>query len=156
MPTERLTRIFTASATQHLGETVEVRGWVFRLRALASTTFIVLRDCTGTIQCVCATASFKGPHVKLDDVIAIVGRVRAEARAKSGCEIDIEELRLLNPASHALPFNSGGKLSAVGQEARLAYRPLAARSDSIGNVFRIQALILKYFREYLSLQHFTE
>lgn len=68
MPTERLTRIFTASATQQLGETVEVRGWVFRLRALASTTFIVLRDCTGTIQCVCATASFKGPHVKLDDV----------------------------------------------------------------------------------------
>jgi len=156
MPTERLTRIFTASATRQLGETVEVRGWVFRLRSLASTTFIVLRDCTGTIQCVCATASFKGPHVKLDDVIAIVGRVRAEARAKSGCEIDIEELRLLNPASHALPFNSGGKLSAVGQEARLAYRPLAARSDSIGNVFRIQALILKYFREYLSLQHFTE
>ena len=156
MPIERLTRTFTVSATQHLGERVEIRGWVYRLRTLASTTFIVVRDCTGMIQCVYATASFKGPHVKLDDVVAVVGRVRAEARAKSGCEIDVEELRLLNAASHALPFNSGGKLSAVGQEARLAYRPLAARSDAIGNVFRVQALILKCFREHLSLQHFTE
>lgn len=156
MPIERLPRTFTASAPRHLGERLEIRGWVFRLRTLASTTFIVVRDCTGMIQCVYATASFNGPHVKLDDAIAIVGRVRAEPRAKSGCEIDVEELRLLNAAGHALPFNSGGKLSAVGQEARLSYRPLAARNDSVGNVFRAQALILKYFREYLSLQHFTE
>jgi nondiscriminating aspartyl-tRNA synthetase len=156
MPIERLTRIFTASAMQHVGETVEVRGWIFRLRALASTTFVVVRDCTGTVQCVYPTASFNGPHVKLDDAVAIVGRVRADERAKSGCEIDVTELRLLNAASHALPFNSGGKLSAVGPEARLAYRPLAARSDAIGNVFRVQALILQYFREYLNAQHFTE
>lgn len=156
MSHERLTRIFTASAIEHVDALVMISGWVLRLRILASTVFIVVRDCTGTVQCVCATASFREGHLKLDDVIEIRGRVRRDSRAKSGCEIDICELRVLNSATHKLPFNSGGKLSSVGQEARLEYRPLAARNDEIGNIFRIQALILKYFREYLRRHHFTE
>jgi nondiscriminating aspartyl-tRNA synthetase len=156
VPVEQLTRTFTAAVVGHIGEVVLVRGWILRLRTLANTVFIVLRDCTGTVQCVCGTASFTGPHVKLDDVVEIRGRVRQDSRAKSGCEIDIDEVRILNGASHKLPFNSGGKLSSVGQETRLQYRPLAARNDEVGNVFRIQGLILKYFRAYLAAHHFTE
>ncbi len=156
MATARLTRIFAASAIGHVDELVLVRGWVFRLRVLAATTFLVVRDCTGTIQCVIETVRFREHHVKLDDVIELVGRVRRDERAKSGCEIDVQELRVLNAASHRLPFNSGSKLAAVGQDARLEYRPLAARNDEVGNVFRVQAAILKYFREFLTSEHFTE
>jgi len=156
MPVEGLTRIFTAAVPQHIGEVVLLRGWVFRLRTLASTVFIVVRDCTGTVQCVCGTGTFPGLRLKQDDVVELRGRVRLDERAKSGCEIDLDEVRVLNAASHKLPFNSGGKLAAVGQEARLEYRPLAARNDEIGNVFRVQGLILKYFRTFLSSRHFTE
>jgi nondiscriminating aspartyl-tRNA synthetase len=35
-------------------------------------------------------------------------------------------------------------------------RPLALRNDRVGDVFRIQAAVLRYFREYLASQHFTE
>jgi nondiscriminating aspartyl-tRNA synthetase len=156
MPVEGLTRVFAAAAAEHIGEVVLLRGWVFRLRTLATTVFLVLRDCTGVLQCVCGRDAFPGPHIKLDDVVELRGRVRREARAKSGCELDIEELRLLNSATHKLPFNSGGKLAAVGQEARIEYRPLAARNEEIGNVFRIQALLLEYFRAYLRAHHFME
>jgi nondiscriminating aspartyl-tRNA synthetase len=155
MPLEQLTRIFAANVVEHIDEVVLVRGWVFRLRALASTAFIVLRDCTGTVQAVCA-ASFLELHIKVDDVIELRGRVRRDSRAKSGCEIDIHQVLILNGASHKLPFNSGGSLADVGQEALLEYRPLAARNDAVGNIFRVQALILRYFREYLIKQHFTE
>jgi nondiscriminating aspartyl-tRNA synthetase len=44
----------------------------------------------------------------------------------------------------------------VGQEVLLEYRPLAVRNKSVGNVFRIQAALLRYFREYLASRHFTE
>jgi aspartyl/asparaginyl-tRNA synthetase len=70
--------------------------------------------------------------------------------------MDIEELRVLNAASNKLPFNSSSKIGEVGQEARLEYRPLAARNNEIGNVFRIQAAILKYFRAFLEHEHFLE
>ena len=33
---------------------VVVRGWVSRLRVLAKTTFVIVRDCTGEVQCVAA------------------------------------------------------------------------------------------------------
>jgi nondiscriminating aspartyl-tRNA synthetase len=159
MPAETagsLPRIFAATAAEHIGDVVLIRGWVQRLRSLATTVFIVVRDCTGTVQCVCAAASFPQAHIKLDDVIELRGRVRREARARAGCEIDIDELRVLNSASHKLPFNSGGRLAAVGQEARLEYRPLAARNDEIGNVFRVQGLLLQYFRAWLTAHHFLE
>lgn len=42
------------------------------------------------------------------------------------------------------------------RETLLEYRPLAARNDAVGNVFRIQGLILDYFRAYLRKHHFTE
>jgi nondiscriminating aspartyl-tRNA synthetase len=149
-------RIFIGSIAEHVGESVLIRGWVYRLRTLATTTFIVVRDCTGEAQCILASSRLKEIHVKMDDTIELIGRPRRDRRAKSGCEVDVAELRVLNAASNKLPFNSSSKIASVGQEARLEYRPLAARNDEVGNVFRIQAAILKHFRHYLERRHFTE
>jgi nondiscriminating aspartyl-tRNA synthetase len=156
MTIARLARVFAGSALDHSEQRILVRGWVFRLRSLATTTFIVVRDCTGDIQCVMSTERFKQLQLKLDDAVELTGRIRIEARAKAGCEMDIDDLRVLNSASHKLPFNSSSKLAAVGPEARIEYRPLACRNNEVGNIFRIQAAVLKYFREYLESQHFQE
>ncbi len=156
MTIARLARVFAGSALHHSENRILVRGWVFRLRSLASTTFIVLRDCTGEIQCVMATTRFRELHLKLDDAVELTGRIRIEPRAKSGCELDIDELRVLNPASHKLPFNASSSLNGVGPEARLEYRPLTCRNPEVGDIFRIQAAVLKYFRAYLEAQHFQE
>ena len=66
-------RIAVRSIAQHLGETVVLRGWVFRLRVLASTTFVVLRDASGEVQCVGASNALSALHLKLDDAIEVVG-----------------------------------------------------------------------------------
>ena len=144
------------SIAPHLGEAVVLRGWIYRLRVLASTTFVILRDSTGEVQCVADSAVLASLHLKLDDTVEIVGRARVDARAKHGFEIDIEHVHVLNPATNKLPFNSSSDISAVGPEARLEFRPLAARNDSIGNVFRIQGALLRYFREFLTVHGFTE
>jgi nondiscriminating aspartyl-tRNA synthetase len=156
MAIARLARVFAGSALDHSENRILIRGWVFRLRSLAKTTFIVVRDCTGDIQCVMATEQFKERQVKLDDAVELTGRIRIEARAKSGCELDIDNLRVLNSVSHKLPFNSSSKLSGVGPEARVEYRPLACRNSEVGNIFRIQAAALKYFRTFLETHHFQE
>src|SRR4029077_2431106 len=36
------------------------------------------------------------------------------------------------------------------------YRPLAVRNEVIGNVFRVQAALLRFFREFLAQRRFTE
>src|SRR3984893_6904585 len=135
---------------------VVIRGWVYRLRVLARTTFIIVKDCTGEAQCVAGTDSLRGIHVKVDDAIEVQGFVRADGRARAGLEIDVSGISVLNPAANVLPFNSASDISNVSAEIRTEYRPLALRNECVGDVFRIQAAILRYFREYLTSQHFTE
>jgi nondiscriminating aspartyl-tRNA synthetase len=149
-------KTFVADVARSTNESVVLRGWISRLRVLAKTTFIILKDCSGEIQCVAATDDVAHHKLKLDDAVEILGRIRADARARSGIEIDIESLSILNPTSNVLPFNSASDIRDVSADIRMEYRPLALRNNRVGEVFKIQAAILKYFREYLASRRFTE
>lgn len=149
-------RTLVADLINRIGEPVVIRGWVFRLRVLAKTTFVVLKDCSGEAQCVASTAALHDLKLKLDDALEVRGRVRADERAKAGLEVDIESAAILNRAAALLPFSSSSDLQHVSADIKTEYRPLALRNDAVGNVFRIQAAILKHFRDYLTSQRFTE
>lgn len=150
------TRAFIAHLPTEAGNTVVIRGWVSRLRVLARTTFIIVKDCTGEAQCVAGTDALDDIALKLDDAVEIEGVVRMDRRAKMGVEIDITRVHLLNSVAGTLPFNSSSEIANVSLEIRLDYRPLALRNDAVGDVFRTQAALLRYFREYLTSEHFTE
>jgi len=156
MATTLMSRTFADSLGQCLGREVLLRGWVHRLRVLARTTFIVLRDCSGQVQCVATSESLKDLHLKNDDAVEIIGRVRPDDRTREGYEVDVTQARVLGRASNILPFNSASRIDAVGQETLIEYRPLAVRNPSVGGVFKIQAALLKYFREFLASRRFTE
>src|SRR5262245_2840536 len=149
-------RTLIYSLGELIGQEVLLRGWVYRLRVLARNTFVVIRDCSGEAQCVADPDSLKDHHLKLDDCVEVFGRIRADHRSKSGYEIDILNVKVLSRSSSGLTFNSSSRIESVGQETLLEYRPLAVRNDAIGDVFRIQAAALKYFREHLSSRRFTE
>ena len=149
-------RVFIESLPDFVDKKVTLRGWVCRMRVLGKTTFVVLKDCSGEVQCVAAPESIKEHHLKLEDAVEIVGRVRRDARAKSGYELDILEVRVLNRSGQNLPFNSFSNLDSVGPETLIEYRPLAVRNEVIGNVFRVQAALLRFLREFLTQRRFTE
>ncbi|MBP0645417.1 hypothetical protein J8J17_26855, partial [Mycobacterium tuberculosis] len=77
-------RVFVAQLSGLLGQRVRIAGWVYRYRPLAKTAFLVLKDCTGTVQCVASPAQVNDLAIKLDDVVEIVGTARAEPRSKQG------------------------------------------------------------------------
>jgi nondiscriminating aspartyl-tRNA synthetase len=145
-----------AGTTFPPGQEILVRGWVHRLRELSKTSFIILRDCSGMVQCVASTAQLQGLHLKLDDAIEIRGGVRAEPRSRVGFELDVIEVTVLNRSAHNLPFNSSSDADTLSQEVTLDYRPLSLRNESIGDIFRVQAGIVRAYREFLQAQRFTE
>ena len=149
-------RVFIESLPDFVDKEVALRGWVCRMRVLGKTTFVVLKDCSGEVQCVAAPESIKEHHLKLEDAVEIVGRVRRDARAKSGYELDILEIRVLNRSGQNLPFNSFSNIDSVGPETLIEYRPLAVRNEVIGNIFRVQAALLRFLREFLTQRRFTE
>jgi nondiscriminating aspartyl-tRNA synthetase len=149
-------KTFVADLHSQIGTRVTLRGWVYRLRVLAKTTFVILKDCSGEAQCVAATDNLHELHLKLDDAVEIRGVVRHDPRARFGTEIDVESIEILNRSANVLPFNASSNTQHIGSDLLLEYRPLALRSEHVGDVFRIQAAILRYFREFLTANRFTE
>jgi nondiscriminating aspartyl-tRNA synthetase len=149
-------RVFIRFLPDFVQQEVVIRGWVCRMRVLGKTIFVVLKDCSGEVQCVASPESIKDQHLKLEDTLEITGRVRMETRSKSGYEVDILDLRVLSRSGQHLPFTSTSNLESMGAETLVEYRPLALRNEAVGNVFRVQAALLKFFREFLTQRHFTE
>jgi len=151
-----LPRSFISTLQDHVGHEVKIRGWIHRIRELAKTTFVLVKDCTGIVQCVGSTNTLRTSRLREEDAIEIHGSIRQETRAQGGFELDILGVNVLNPAKEMLPFHSASDLSSVGPEILLDHRPLALRNERIGDIFRIQAAILRYFREFLIANQFTE
>ena len=149
-------RVFIETIPASIEGHVRLKGWVYRLRVLGKTTFVILRDCSGEAQCVAATESLRDLHLKVEDTVEIYGPVRAEPRARTGCEVAIAEIRVLHRAGHNLPFQSAADLRSVGLETQIQYRPLALRNEAVGDIFRVQAALLGSFRDALGRRHFTE
>jgi aspartyl/asparaginyl-tRNA synthetase len=139
-----VTRVFAADLATYIGREVTVKGWAKFVRNTKSTTFIVLQDVSGTVQLV-------GPadlpvHVKREDALEIIGRVRKDRRAPHGFEVDIVDIRVIGDSAESLPFLSGSDLTEIGLDTMLDYRPLALRGDRGGTIFRVQAALVEGFR----------
>jgi nondiscriminating aspartyl-tRNA synthetase len=149
-----LKRVLAADLATYIDREVTVKGWARFVRNTKSTTFIVLQDVSGTVQLV-------GPadlsvHVKCEDVLEIVGRVRQDQRAPRGFEVDIMDIRVIGTAADSLPFLSSSDLTDIGLETVLDYRPLALRTDRGGTIFRVEAALVEGFRSALRRHRFTE
>jgi len=156
MVTTAVQRVFIENISELVPGEVRLRGWIYRLRVLSETAFLILRDCTGEAQCVMATDALKDHRLKVEDVIEVTGQARREPRAKAGFEVEISAIRVLNRAGHSLPFHSAGQVDSVALDTLIQYRPLSLRTEAVGDIFRVQAGLLACFRDALNRRRFTE
>src|SRR4030095_15322917 len=75
-------RTLVADLITRVGEYIVIRGLVFRLRVLAKTTFVVLKDCSGEAQCVSSTSALHDLKLKLDDAPEVRGSLGSDYGAK--------------------------------------------------------------------------
>jgi len=74
-------RVLAAELPAHVGETVEVSGWLHRRRQLKSITFLILRDRSGLAQVILTTP---GGDVPEETVLRVHGTVTANPQAPGG------------------------------------------------------------------------
>ncbi|HSR57266.1 MAG TPA: aspartate--tRNA(Asn) ligase [Candidatus Binataceae bacterium] len=133
-----------------------LKGWIRRIRETKSTTFIVLQDCSGTIQVVADPARTKNFGLRAESAVAIAGTARRDERAPGGVEFDAHEITILNQSAESLPFTSASRLDQLSPDLVINYRPLALRTDRGGAIFRIEAALAEAFRAALRKRRFTE
>jgi nondiscriminating aspartyl-tRNA synthetase len=137
-------------------QSTELRGWIRRIRETKSTTFIILQDCSGSIQVVADPKQVRNLGLRAESVVAVAGTPRLDGRAPGGIEFDALEVTVLNPSAENLPFTSVSRLDQLSPDLAINYRPLALRTDRGAAIFRIEAALAEDFRAVMRKRRFTE
>jgi aspartyl-tRNA synthetase len=153
----------------HIGQTVQLIGWVNSARDQGGVIFIDLRDREGVTQCVFRSeiseeAAELSHKLRVEDVVQITGTV--EARLKTDevdttndkletghIEIVATELKIINKAD-VLPFQLDKELS--NEDLRMKYRYLDLRRPRMSKNIRQRAVITSAARRYLDESGFFE
>ena len=141
-----------ATLGAHAGQTVTIEGWLYNLRASGKLLFPIFRDGTGTIQGIVPKAAVpealfeKLKNLTLESSLRVTGRVRADARAPSGFELDVEELEILQRVPDETPFPI--TLKEHGVDFLMEHRHLWLRTPRQSAILRVRATIMRAAAEY--------
>ena len=156
-------RILIKNLKEHIGREVTIAGWVDVRRDHGKLIFIDLRDTTGKVQMV-ILPNHKEAHelaqkVRPEWVIEVVGKVnnRPEKLVNKNepngeIEVEVLELKVLGQAKE-LPFELGGEINI---DTHLDYLPLTLRDKKHRAIFKVQAGIVKAFRDFYANEGFVE
>lgn len=150
---------------EHIGQQVELKGWVNKRRDLGGLIFVDLRDRSGLVQIVfhpeSAEALAAAEKVRNEYVLAVKGTVVARAEgtvnikmSTGRIEVNVTEIEIIN-ASKSLPFMIQDDIE-VDESIRLKYRYLDLRRPEMLKTFQLRHKAYKIVRDFLDEHEFLE
>lgn len=145
---------------EHVGQTVELVGWVAKKRNFGQLVFIDLRDRTGICQLVFDESfSEKTKSIRNEYVLHVKGSVhqRKEANpdlATGEVEVLVTELEIINTAK-TTPLIIADETDAL-EDTRMQYRYLDLRRPIMQKRLMMRHAITRSMRDYLDHQDFIE
>jgi asparaginyl-tRNA synthetase len=156
LETTSLPRTFINELSQHVGQEVTIKGWLYNLRSSGKILFPQLRDGTGVVQCV-ALKNSVAPEVwdalkglGQESALAIRGTVREDSRAPGGYEIDLLHAEVFHEV-HDYPITP----KEHGTEFLMDHRHLWLRSRRQHAVLKVRHTVVKAVRDFLDNDGFT-
>lgn len=151
---------------KNVGETVELAGWVQRIRNLGSMQFVDLRDEKGITQLVISDEKLKEQmnEINPESVISIKGKVLERSNknpkmATGEIEIETNKITLLGKCKSTLPFEINSEkvdINNVREDLRLEYRYLDLRNDKLHKTILLRSKVMKSIRNKMDELGFTE
>ena len=146
----------------NIKETVELAGWVQKIRDLGGMIFIDLRDEFGITQIVINDESLQiqAKELTTESCIHIVGEVVERSsknpHMKTGeIEVVASKIEVLGKCKNILPFEINTE-QEVREDLRLEYRFLDLRNEKLHNNILLRSKILKTLRDKMDELDFTE
>ena len=147
---------YIADLSKHAGEEVTLKGWIYNLRSSGKILFPQLRDGTGIVQGVVLKnsvspelwESLKG--LGQESALSVTGKVREDARAPGGFEIDVTDAVVLQNAQD-YPISP----KEHGTEFLMDHRHLWLRSKRQHAVLKVRHTVVKAVRDFLDNDGFT-
>ena len=152
---------------KHDGQIVELKGWIKRSRGSNKIRFVVLRDSTGSIQCVAkkdAVGEECLDNVKsalIESSLIIHGLANPDERADGGYEIIVQDVEIVGPVNPDTPFpiTESAMVAADGGETEflLDNRHLYLRTTRMTTMLKLRSSVFgaihSYFRDLDFLEY---
>ena len=154
-----MTRITISQAAAHVGEPVELAGWLYNLRSSGKICFPQVRDGSGIMQCVAVKAQIGDDAFETlkkltqESSLLVRGRIRAEQRAPGGFEMDVESFEVVQRVPEDTPYPIS--LKEHGPDFLLDHRHLWIRSRRQHAILKIRHEVVKAVRDYFDSNGFT-
>ena len=152
-------RIRIEDAGGHVGEPVEIAGWLYNLRKSGKIVFPLLRDGTGTMQAVAVKANLDEPtfeslkNLTQESSLILRGKVRTEQRAPGGYEMDVEGAEIVQRIPESDPYPITPKEHGV--DFLMDHRHLWLRSKRQHAAIRVRHEVIRAVRDYFDTHGFT-
>ncbi len=150
-----ITRI--ESLSQHIGQEVELKGWVSNKREGKGIAFVILRDGSGYCQCVVteesagAEALAEATKLSLECSVILTGTVLADEKQVGGVEVQVNSLTTVG-GSENYPISK----KEHGVEFLMDQRHLWLRSTRQWAIMRIRNTIIFSIHKYFQEQGFVQ
>ena len=156
-------KIYTDELKNYFNEEIEFSGHVDNIRNLQWVQFVILRDSKGKLQVTIEKEPIENKSmVELVDKLPLESTVKVKGILKEAPKVKLNQMELIptsievtSTSDLELPFNFKDPSSA-NIDTRLDYRFIDLRSDKNILMFQIQSSFVKYLREFLYNEKFTE
>ena len=142
--------VYVEDLRNHIGENVEVKGWIYNRSSKGKLHFLQLRDGSGIVQAVV----FKGDvsedlfqradHLPQETSIIVRGSVREDKRSPIGVEIQVRDLTVVAEPTQEFPISP----KEHGVAFLMDNRHLWLRSKRQVAILRIRAEVIAAVRDY--------
>ena len=142
--------VTVADLGDHVGETVEVRGWLYNARSSGKIAFLLVRDGTGIVQGVLSQDDVGDEaweafgDLTQESSLVVRGEVRADARSPGGYELGLASVE---PIQVARDYPIGPK--EHGTQFLHDNRHLWLRSKRPWHVLRVRDGVILAIRRFL-------
>lgn len=148
-----------------IGNTVTLKGWISVRRDQGKMVFFDIRDRSGTVQAVVLPKSEAievAKNTNLESVVSVEGKVNERPeknrnpKVQNGdIELEVLQLTILSQAE-TLPFDMSAAGLNLELTTELDHRALTLRHPRLQAIFKVQAVIIDSFREFMKSQDFFE
>ncbi|MBU3940894.1 MAG: asparagine--tRNA ligase [Nanoarchaeota archaeon] len=130
---------------------VAIRGWIYRERSLKDKVFLVVRDSTDIVQCVVKGKLYdRAKKLLIESSVKIEGIIRADKRAPTGFEIDVDKLDVVHKAEK-YPITKDQSVEFLADK-----RHLWIRSRKMTAILKIRSTVFGAIHEFFRSKGYYE
>ena len=156
-------KIFFKDLENYFDKEIEISGFVENIRNIKWVQFLVLRDSTDKVQVTIEKSEEANKemadlvnNLTVESTIKVTGTLKKNDNVRlRGMEFIPTKIEVTSTSDAELPINIHDKEAQLIDQ-RLDYRWLDLRNEYNFNIFKIQSDLVKYMREYLYNNDFTE